>query len=163
SRLTASAVFYDPQLDSPIVGREALEHLLDSPEAVVHSVKRFMGRTAYDSGVDLDRRHVTFDVREEAGSGLVLRAGDQRLTSPKVSAAVIHKLKNDAAASLGRPVERAVITVPAYFEEPQRQATKEAGQLAGLEVPRIVSEPTAAALAFGLGTEPQTVAIYDLG
>jgi molecular chaperone DnaK len=163
SRLTPSAVFYDPQVDTPLVGSEALEHLLDQPDAVVRSIKRFMGRTAYDTGVDLDRRHATFDVQEETGSGLVLQVGDQRLTPPKVSAAGLHKLKSDASAALGRPVERAVITVPAYFEEPQRQATKQAGQLAGLEVPRIVSEPTAAALAFGLGAEPQTVVVYDLG
>jgi molecular chaperone DnaK len=163
SRLTPSAVFYASQMDAPLAGQFALEHLLDRPDAVVRSVKRFMGRTAHDSGVELDRRQATFDVQEDPGSGLVLRVGEQRLTPPKVSAAVLSKLKNDAAASLGRPVERAVITVPAYFEEPQRQATKEAGQLAGLEVPRIVSEPTAAALAFGLGAESQTVAVYDLG
>jgi molecular chaperone DnaK len=162
-RLTPSAVFYASQTDAPVVGQPAIEHLLDRPDAVIRSVKRFMGRTANDSGVELDRRQATFDVQEDPGSGLVLRVGEQRLTPPKVSAAVLSKLKNDAAASLGRPVERAVITVPAYFEEPQRQATKEAGQLAGLEVPRIVSEPTAAALAFGLGAESQTVAVYDLG
>jgi molecular chaperone DnaK len=163
SALTPSAVFYSAPTDTPLVGREALGHLLDQPDAVVRSVKRFMGRTADDSGVDLDRRQVSFDVQEEPGSGLVLRAGGHRLTPTMVSAAVLTKLKNDASASLGRAVERAVITVPAYFEEPQRQATKEAGQLAGLEVPRIISEPTAAALAFGLGADSQTVAVYDLG
>jgi molecular chaperone DnaK len=162
--LTPSVVFYDPQTGAPLVGGGAIDHALDRPDAVLYSVKRFMGRTARDAGVELDRENVTFDVEEEvARHRLVLRVGDLRLTPPEVSAAVLRKLKQDATAALGRPVERAVITVPAYFEEPQRQATKEAGQLAGLEVPRIVSEPTASALAFGLGAEPQTVVVYDLG
>lgn len=162
--LTPSVVCYASEAGKPLVGSAAVRYLLDGPESVVYSVKRFMGRTARDAGVGLDREHVTFNIEEEAARHrLVLRVGDQSLTPPEVSAAVLKKLKDDASTMLGRPIERAVITVPAYFEEPQRQATKEAGQLAGLEVPRIISEPTAAALAFGLGADPQNVIIYDLG
>jgi molecular chaperone DnaK len=162
--LTPSAAYYPPDGAAPIIGRAALDHIVEQPGAVVYSVKRFMGRTGRDAGVAMDRENATFSVQEEPDRNrLVLKVGNRRLTPPEVSAAILTKLKDDAAVVLGRPVRRAVITVPAYFEEPQRQATREAGKIAGLEVARIVSEPTAAALAFGLGTRPQTVVVYDLG
>jgi molecular chaperone DnaK len=161
--LMPSVVYYEAGAEKPLVGARARGHLIDQPYAVAYSVKRFMGRTAEDEGVARDRDQVTFEVEEAAAHALELHVGPRRLTPTAVSAEVLRALKEDAAAALGRPVERAVITVPAYFEEPQRQATREAGALAGLDVRRIVSEPTAAALAFGLGAERQTVLVYDLG
>lgn len=130
----------------------------------IRSVKRFIGRTFNDSQVCFDRQHVTYRIEEAQRQKVVIRSGDRLLTPPQISAAVLHKLKEDAEVALGgKKVTQAVITVPAYFNESQRQATKEAGEIAGLYVPRIINEPTAAALAFGLGAEPQTVMVYDLG
>lgn len=111
-----------------------------------------------------DKENVTYCIEELHNKKVGVRVGKQLLTSAQVSARILEKLKQDAESMLGgRKIRRAVITVPAYFNESQRQATKEAGELAGLSIPRIINEPTAAALAFGLGSEPQTVAVYDMG
>ncbi len=110
-----------------------------------------------------DQEHVTYEIQETHHHKVVIQIGERSFTPPQISAEVLRKLKNDAEIALGRHITKAVITVPAYFNEAQRQATKEAGELAGLHVPRIINEPTAAALAFGLGWEPQTVAVYDMG
>ncbi|WP_041779893.1 Hsp70 family protein [Allocoleopsis franciscana] len=111
----------------------------------------------------VDQTQVTYSIEEVQQSKVAVRVGEQPLTPPQISAQVLRKLKEDAEAVLGKTFSQSVITVPAYFSESQRQATKEAGELAGLRVPRIINEPTAAALAFGLGAQPQTVAVYDLG
>ena len=161
--LTRSVVFFDRDGDSVLVGAAAIDQMLRRPEDVVYSLKRFMGRTGHDHGVSDERRQVTYSIEETERHKLVVHVAEQRLTPPEIAAQVLRRLRLDAERSLGRPVRRAVITVPAYFKEPQRQATHEAGRLAGLEVPRIINEPTGAALAFGLGAEPQTVAVYDLG
>jgi molecular chaperone DnaK len=161
--LTRSVVYYEPGGSAPLVGAAAEAHLRDRPDSVVYSLKRFMGRTGSDDAVADDARDVTYEIEQNERRKLVVHVGERLLVPPEISAQVLRALAADAAAALGRPVTRAVITVPAYFEEPQRQATQEAGRLAGLEVPRLISEPTAAALAYGLGSEPQTVAVYDLG
>lgn len=111
-----------------------------------------------------DQKHVAYSIEETQQHKVVIKVGEQRLTPSQISAEVLRKLKQDAETALGRQtITRAIITVPAYFNDAQRQATKEAAKLAGLEVLQLLSEPNAAALAFGLGMEPQTFAVYDLG
>ena len=137
--------------------------LITHPERTVYSVKRLMGRGA--------RRHsgraeaVSVSHRAKAARpSCKLQLGDKIITPPEVSAHILRKLKQDAEAALGEPVTQAVITVPAYFNDAQRQATKDAGRIAGLEVLRLVNEPTAAALAYGLDKRKEgIVAVYDLG
>ncbi|MGF2037334.1 MAG: Hsp70 family protein [Nostoc sp. CmiVER01] len=162
-RLTPSVVMFDTQTNQPIVGKSALGFITSHPSQVIYSVKRFMGCTFRDERVRIDQTQVTYTITEMQQSKVAVCVGEEIFTPPQISAQVLRKLKEDAEATLGKTISQAVITVPAYFSESQRQATKEAGELAGLRVRRIINEPTAAALAFGLGTEPQTVAVYDLG
>ncbi|HEY7335341.1 MAG TPA: Fe-S protein assembly chaperone HscA [Bryobacteraceae bacterium] len=145
-----------------IAGAEARESLIAHPERTAYSVKRLMGRGLSD--VQEELRLFPFRVAEGSESVLKLRLGDATMTPPEISAHVLRKLKLDAEAALGQPVTQAVITVPAYFNDAQRQATKDAGRIAGLDVLRLVNEPTAAALAYGLDKRKQgVVAVYDLG
>jgi molecular chaperone DnaK len=144
-----------------VVGAAARRQLARRPRDTVYSVKRLMGRGWED--VKDERRYLPFAVRP--GDGIVvLDVGGRSVTPPEVSAAILRALKDRAEAHLGEPVTRAVITVPAYFNEGQRQATRDAGRIAGLEVERIVNEPTAASLAYGLERRQRgTIAVYDLG
>src|SRR5579871_5152924 len=145
-----------------IAGAEAREMLITHPERTVYSAKRLMGRGRADIEVEL--KLFPFRVVEGSESVLQLRLGDKVMTPPQVSAHILRKLKLDAEAALGEPVTQAVITVPAYFDDAQRQATRDAGRIAGLDVLRIVNEPTAAALAYGLDERKNgTIAVYDLG
>jgi len=163
-RLTPSVVMFDDAMEQPIVGRPAIDRMISRPEDVVYSVKRFIGTTFNDKWVRRDQDNVTYKVQETPHHKVVIQVAGRELTPTQVSAEVLRKLKNDAEIALGgQKITHAVITVPAYFNEAQRHATKEAGELAGLQVPRIINEPTASALAFGLGSKPQTVAVYDLG
>ncbi len=150
-----------------IAGNEARDMLLTHPERTVYSVKRLMGRGLGDIQEELKLfpfRVVEDSAARESGSVLKLRLGDRIFTPPEISAHVLRKLKLDAEAALGEPVTQAVITVPAYFNDAQRQATKDAGRIAGLEVLRLVNEPTAAALAYGLDKRKQgIIAVYDFG
>ncbi len=162
--LTPSVVTFDPEKNMPMVGESARARMVSHPAQVIYSVKRFIGCTFHDRWVRYDQEHVTYAIEETQQHRVMIRAGNHSFTPSQVSAEVLRKLKNDAEAALGgRRVAKAVITVPAYFNEARRQATREAGEQAGLYIPRIINEPTAAALAFGLGPDPQTVAIYDLG
>jgi len=155
---------FDDATGQPIVGNSAVNRMISHPNDVVYSVKRFMGTTFNDKWVRQDQENVTYKVQETQQHKVVIHVADRELTPTQVSAEVLRKLKNDAEIALGgQKITQAVITVPAYFNEAQRHATKEAGELAGLQVPRIINEPTASALAFGLGSKPQTVAVYDLG
>ena len=145
-----------------IAGNPAAALLLTSPERTVYSVKRLMGRGVADVQNELK----LFPFRIAAGSESVLQLslGDRTYTPPEISAAVLRQLKDNAEAELGSPVTEAVITVPAYFNDSQRQATKDAGRLAGLTVLRLVNEPTAASLAYGLDKRKQgKIAVYDFG
>lgn len=162
-RITPSVVKFDPQTRQSIVGKSALGCITSHPGQVIYSVKRFIGCTFRDERVRSDQTQVTYSIEEVQQHKIAVRIGEQILTPPQISAQVLRKLKEDAEAALGKTISQAVITVPAYFSESQRQATKEAGELAGLRIPRMINEPTAAALAFGLGAESQTVAVYDLG
>jgi Fe-S protein assembly chaperone HscA len=145
-----------------VVGNAARELLLTQPERTVYSVKRLMGRGLGDISEEL--RLFPFHVAPGSDSVIQLQLGDRTYTPPEISAMVLRQLKQNAEDYFGVPVEKAVITVPAYFNDAQRQATKDAGRIAGLEVLRLVNEPTAAALAYGLDKrENAIVAVYDLG
>src|SRR3984885_12459015 len=149
-----------------VVGNLARELLLTQPERTVYSVKRLMGRGLEDVKDELKLFPFRVKPESEAGSESVLQLqlGDRSYTPPEISAMVLRQLKQNAENYFGVAVEKAVITVPAYFNDAQRQATKDAGRIAGLEVLRLVNEPTAAALAYGLDKrENGIVAVYDLG
>jgi len=161
STLCPSVVSLDPD-GSVIVGEAARRRLLTQPERTIYSVKRLMGRGPADVQSELQ----LFPFRIDPQSKNVIRVmlGDKMFTPPEISAFILRELRNWAEAHLGEPVDRAVITVPAYFNDAQRQATKDAGRIAGLEVLRLVNEPTAAALAYGLHEKQRGhVAVYDLG
>jgi Fe-S protein assembly chaperone HscA len=145
-----------------VVGNTARKMLIEHPEHTVYSVKRLMGKGVADVGDEL--KLFPFRIAEGSDSVIRLEVGGRTLTPPEISAQVLRQLKKNAEAHLGEPVTQAVITVPAYFNDAQRQATKDAGRIAGLEVLRLVNEPTAAALAYGLDKRKQgIVAVYDLG
>ncbi len=145
-----------------IAGETAREMLLTHSERTVYSVKRLMGRGVAD--VAEERKLFPFPIAEDSESVIKLRLGNRTYTPPEISAAVLRQLKDNAEAALGTPVREAVITVPAYFNDAQRQATKDAGRLAGLEVLRLVNEPTAASLAYGLDKRKEgVIAVYDFG
>jgi Fe-S protein assembly chaperone HscA len=161
STLCPSIVSVDPD-GSIIVGEPARRRLLTQPERTIYSVKRLMGRGPSDIQNELK----LFPFRVDPSSINVIRVilGEKIFTPPEISAFILRELKNWAEAYFGEPVDRAVITVPAYFNDAQRQATKDAGKIAGLEVQRLVNEPTAAALAYGLHEKRRgRVAVYDLG
>jgi molecular chaperone DnaK len=147
--------------EAPLVGHEARESAGEHPERTVFSVKRLMGRSLADLAAECAR--LPYPLVEGPRGLACVREGDRAATPQEISARILRRLREIAEASLGRPTPRAVVTVPAYFDDAQRQATRDAGRLAGLEVVRIVNEPTAAALADGLGRRGGTVAVYDLG
>jgi Fe-S protein assembly chaperone HscA len=147
-----------------IVGSAARKYLIETPERAVYSIKRLMGRGVEDIQEEL--KLFPFRLAEDLQSGEVLRIklGDKTYTPPEISAFILRQLKRNAERFFGGPVTKAVITVPAYFNDAQRQATKDAGRIAGLEVLRLVNEPTAASLAYGLDQKKNgVVAVYDLG
>jgi Fe-S protein assembly chaperone HscA len=161
SGIVPSVVSYTEQGEF-VVGQAAREMLVTAPERTVYSVKRLMGRGVADVAAEL----ALFPFRIAAGSEAVIRLelGGRSFTPPEISAAILRQLKNNAEAFLGEPVTQAVITVPAYFNDAQRQATKDAGRIAGLDVLRLVNEPTAAALAYGLDKRQEgIIAVFDLG
>jgi len=161
SGIVPSVVSVNPEGEI-IAGAEAREMLITHPERSVYSVKRLMGRGTEDIQEEL--KLFPFHLADSSDSVLRLQLGDKVMTPPEVSAHILRRLKLDAEAELGEPVTQAVITVPAYFNDAQRQATKDAGRIAGLEVMRLVNEPTAAALAYGLDKRKEgIVAVYDFG
>jgi molecular chaperone DnaK len=161
STLCPSVVSLDPD-GSIVVGEPARRRLLTQPDRTVYSVKRLMGRGVADIQDEL--KLFPFRIDPSSKNVIRVRLGDRFLTPPEISAFILRELKNWAEAYFGESVDRAVVTVPAYFNDAQRQATKDAGKLAGLEVLRLVNEPTAAALAYGLHEKQRGhVAVYDLG
>lgn len=162
--LCPSVVSIDPD-GTILVGEPARKRLLTQPERTIYSVKRLMGRGVDDIQDEL--KLFPFRVSEVSGNTIRVQLGEKSFTAPEISSFILRELKNWAEAHFGETVDRAVITVPAYFNDAQRQATKDAGKLAGLEVLRLVNEPTAAALAYGLHEKPAAsggkVAVYDLG
>lgn len=162
-RLTPSVVHIPAQNEEPVVGVAANRVRVLKPAQTVYSVKRFMGRRA--SEVKDEERNLTYPVSGQGGGPVTIPILGRDWLPEEISAEVLKKLKRDAEAAIGEAVSRAVITVPAYFNDAQRNATKLAGELAGLTVERIINEPTAAALAYGLNRlkENAKIAVYDLG
>jgi molecular chaperone DnaK len=161
SRITPSVVAFSKSAER-LVGQVAKRQAITNPENTIFSIKRFMGRR-FDE-VSEEMKMVPYEVARASNGDVRVKAGGQELAPPQLSAMILQKLKQAAEDYLGQSVTKAVITVPAYFNDAQRQATKEAGSIAGLEVMRIVNEPTAAALAYGLDKKKdETIAVYDFG
>ena len=147
-----------------LVGEVAKRQAITNPENTVYSIKRFMGRKYDDPEVDRDRRLVPYKVVRASNGDAWVEVQGKQYSPPEISAMILQKLKTDAEAYLGERVAQAVITVPAYFNDAQRQATRDAGRIAGLDVLRIINEPTAASLAYGLDKKKEErIAVYDLG
>jgi len=153
-----------PNSGGVVVGSDAKRYRLSEPEHVVHSAKRFIGQSTRAPLVQLALTGVHYAVVEGANQQPIVVMRDRRMTIPEISAQVLRHLRRAAERQLGTPIEEAVITVPANFTDGQRQATREAGRLAGLDVIRLINEPTAAALAYGFGRDrDQTIAVFDFG
>ncbi len=164
-RITPSVVAF-AKSGERLVGQVAKRQAITNPENTIFSIKRFMGRRFDDPEVQRSKGLVPYEVAKDPKSdGMVVQlANDKNFSPPEISAMILQKLRSDAEAYLGEKVTEAVITVPAYFDDTQRQATKDAGRIAGLDVKRIVNEPTASALAYGLDKEKdEKIAVYDLG
>ncbi|MDA1258675.1 MAG: molecular chaperone DnaK [Chloroflexi bacterium] len=163
-RTTPSVVAVNPKTGERFVGELARRQAITNPENTVYSVKRFIGRRFDDPSVKEDATRVSFKLTAAPSGDVAVSLNDKPQSPPEISAMILRKLKEDAETKLGDKVTKAVITVPAYFDDSQREATKVAGEIAGLEVLRIINEPTAAALAYGLeGKGDQTIAVYDFG
>jgi len=161
-RTTPSVVALNPKSGERYVGMVAKRQAVTNPENTVYSVKRFIGRKFAEVQHEIET--IGYEIKASAAGDAVVRMGDRDYTPPEVAAMVLQKLKSDAEIKLGETITQAVITVPAYFNDSQRQATKDAGQIAGLEVLRIINEPTAASLAYGLDkNEDELIAVFDLG
>src|SRR5512139_3338816 len=147
-----------------IVGRVARNQAITNPQNTIFSVKRFMGRKADDAEVERTKKRVPYAVNQAPNGDVRVALDEKDYSPPEVSAMILAKIKRDAEAYLGEPITQAVITVPAYFNDAQRNATKDAGKIAGLEVLRIINEPTASSLAYGLDKKKnEIIAVYDLG
>ncbi len=147
-----------------LVGRVARNQAITNPTNTVFSIKRFMGRKADDAEVERTRKRVPYAVNSAENGDVRVMLDEKEYSPPEVSAMILAKIKRDAEAYLGEPITQAVITVPAYFNDAQRNATKDAGKIAGLEVLRIINEPTASSLAYGLDKKKnEIIAVYDLG
>jgi molecular chaperone DnaK len=161
-RTTPSVVAFDRRSGERLVGQLARRQAVTNPERTVYSIKRFMGRRYSDVKTEAER--VGYQVKSGPGGDIRIEVDDKEYSPPEISAMILQKLKRDAEEYLGEEVSEAVITVPAYFEDAQRQATKDAGRIAGLNVKRIINEPTAASLAYGMDKEEdQTILVFDLG
>jgi molecular chaperone DnaK len=165
SRLTPSVVAVNPKTGERLVGQVARRQAITNPENTIYSIKRFMGRKYDDVEVQKALKVVPYKVNKASNGDVRVGMAGKDYSPPEVSAMILQKLKADAEAKLGEKITQAVITVPAYFNDSQRQATKDAGRIAGLEVLRIINEPTAASLAYGLDKQgkDETIAVYDLG
>jgi molecular chaperone DnaK len=163
-RLFPSVVAVNPKTGERMVGQVAKRQAVVNPENTIFSIKRFMGRKYDDVEVERARKLVPYKVTAAPNGDVRVWMGDKEYSPPEVSAMILQKIKADAEAYLGEEITQAVITVPAYFNDSQRQATKDAGRIAGLEVLRIINEPTASSLAYGLDKKKdETIAVFDLG
>jgi len=163
-RLFPSVVAVNPKTGERMVGQVAKRQAVVNPDNTVFSIKRFMGRKFDDEAVQKANELVPYNVSEAANGDVRVWMHDKEYSPPEVSAMILQKIRADAEAFLGEEVTQAVITVPAYFNDSQRQATKDAGKIAGLDVQRIINEPTASSLAYGLDKKKdETIAVFDLG
>jgi molecular chaperone DnaK len=165
NRVTPSVVAVNPRSNERLVGQVARRQAITNPENTIFSIKRFMGRKFDDPMVQRGASSVPYKVSRASNGDVRVVMASKEYSPPEVSAMILQKIKADAEAKLGEKITQAVITVPAYFNDTQRQATKDAGKIAGLEVLRIINEPTAASLAYGLDKQgkDETIAVYDLG
>jgi molecular chaperone DnaK len=164
SRLLPSVVAVNPKTGERLVGQAARRQAVVNPENTIFSIKRFMGRKFTDAEVQKALKMVPYKVNAAPNGDIRVLMGGKEYSPPEISAMILGKLKTDAEAYLGDTVEQAVITVPAYFNDSQRNATKDSGKIAALEVLRIINEPTASSLAYGLDKKAdETIAVYDLG
>jgi molecular chaperone DnaK len=164
SPLVPSVVATNPKTGERLVGQLARRQAVVNSENTIFSIKRFMGRKFNDPEVQRAITYVPYKITAAPNGDIRVHMGGKEYSPPEISAMVLAKLKTDAEAYLGQSITQAVITVPAYFNDSQRQATKDAGQIAGLEVMRIINEPTASSLAYGLDKKKdETIAVYDLG
>jgi len=162
-RITPSVVAIS-KTGERLVGQVAKRQAITNPDNTIFSIKRLMGRKYDEPTVTYDRKLLPYKIIKAANGDAWVKMGDKEYSPPEISAMILQKLKTDAETYLGEKVTEAVITVPAYFNDSQRQATKDAGKIAGLNVLRIINEPTAAALAYGLDKKKdETIAVYDLG
>jgi len=163
-RLFPSVVAVNPKSDERMVGQVAKRQAVVNPHNTIFSIKRFMGRKFENAGVQRAIELVPYSVTEADNGDVRVWMNDKEYSPPEISAMILQKIRADAEAYLGEPVTQAVVTVPAYFNDSQRQATKDAGRIAGLEVQRIINEPTASSLAYGLDRKKdETIAVFDLG
>jgi len=162
ARTTPSIVAFTD--DERLVGQPAKRQAVTNPENTIFAVKRLIGRNVDDKVLAKDKKNMPFNVIDGGNGAAWVESKGEKYSPSQISAFILGKMKETAESYLGEDVTQAVITVPAYFNDAQRQATKDAGKIAGLEVLRIINEPTAAALAYGLDKEnTQTIAVYDLG
>jgi len=164
ARTTPSIIAFTKD-DEVLVGQSAKRQAVTNPENTLYAIKRLIGRRFKDAAVQKDIKMVPYKIVEAENGDAWVECHGKKMAAPEISSRVLMKMKKDAEAFLGEAVTEAVITVPAYFNDSQRQATKDAGRVAGLDVKRIINEPTAAALAFGMDQTPgdSTIAVYDLG
>ncbi|KPL17738.1 MAG: molecular chaperone DnaK, partial [Anaerolineae bacterium SM23_84] len=163
-RLMPSVVAVNPKTNERMAGWVARRQAITNPENTIFSIKRLMGRKYKDAEVQRAMKRLPYKVVEAKNGDAWVEMGGKQYSPPEISAMILQKLKTDSEAYLGEPVRQAVITVPAYFNDSQRQATKDAGRIAGLEVLRIINEPTASSLAYGLDKKKdEQIAVYDLG
>jgi molecular chaperone DnaK len=163
-RLFPSVVAVNPKTGERMVGQVARRQAITNPDNTIYSIKRMMGRKYNDPEVVKARQVLAYKILEQPNGDAWVEMGGKAYSPPEISAMILQKIKQDAEAYLGEPVVEAVITVPAYFNDSQRQATKDAGKIAGLKVLRIINEPTASSLAYGLGKHvDKKIAVYDLG
>ena len=162
ARTTPSIVGFKD--DERLVGQAAKRQAVTNPTNTIFAVKRLIGRSFDDKDLAKEKKNMPFDIVDGGNGDAWVKAGSQNYSPAQISAFILQKMKETVESYLGEEVTQAVITVPAYFNDAQRQATKDAGKIAGLEVLRIINEPTAAALAYGLDKkETKTIAVYDLG
>ncbi len=165
SRITPSVVAVNPKTSERLVGQVAKRQAITNPENTIFSIKRFMGRRLDDQETQSATGHLPYQIKSASNGDVRVEMAGRAYAPPEVAGMILQKMKADAEAKLGEEITQAVITVPAYFNDSQRQATKDAGKIAGLEVLRIINEPTAASLAYGLERKgkDETIAVYDLG
>ena len=164
-RTTPSVVAFNVKSNERYVGQVAKRQAVTNPENTVFSVKRLIGRKYDDKEVQTLASRLPYSLKKSDNGDAHVNMGEESFAPPQISSFVLQKIKQDAEAKLGETITQAVITVPAYFNDTQRQATKDAGTIAGLEVLRIINEPTASSLAYGLDKtkEEATIAVFDLG
>jgi molecular chaperone DnaK len=161
---TTPSIIAEGKTGDRLVGVTAKRQSITNPKNTIYQIKRFIGHTFDEADVQKDIQSVPFEVRKAANGGIEVKMAEKWLRPEEISAMILQKIKADAEARLGEPVTEAVITVPAYFNDTQRQATKDAGKIAGLEVKRIINEPTAAALAYGFNkNKNEKIAVFDFG